>query len=151
MYSTHKINLFFAINFCPTASLRLILCAQCCCLLQILQGPNLSVVLQLSPDEVNEFHAQQSLSQHDEYTVGKKECKENIAVGGKGRGRWGKQQGSLHHTCTVVHKQYKPHTLGIIYLIDLFFFAKSCVPNGRIIYKICVSCFFCAQKKTLWN
>ena len=48
MYSTHTINLFFAINFCPTTILRLILCPQCCCLLQILQGPNLSVVLQLS-------------------------------------------------------------------------------------------------------
>ena len=45
MYFTHKINSFFAINFYPTAILRLILCSQCCCLLQILQGPNLSVVL----------------------------------------------------------------------------------------------------------
>ena len=33
---THKINLSFAINFCPTTILRLILCPQCCCLLQIL-------------------------------------------------------------------------------------------------------------------
>ena len=35
MYSTHKINLFFAINFCPTTILRLILCPQCCCLLYL--------------------------------------------------------------------------------------------------------------------
>ena len=57
----------------------------------------------------------------------------------------------LHHNCTIVHKQYKPYTLRIIYSINLFFFANSCVPNGRIISKICVSCFFCDQKKTLWN
>ena len=104
MYSTHKINLFFAINFCPTTILRLILlCPQCCCLLQILQGPNLSVV-----------------SASSEGKIGKKEFKENIAVGGKGRGRWGKQQGSLHHTYTIVHKQYQPYTLRIIYLTYFF-------------------------------
>ena len=61
--------------------------------------------------------------------VGKKECKENIAVGGKGRGRWGKQQGSLHRTCTIVHKQYQPYTLRNIYLT--YFFCEILCPERQ--------------------
>ena len=36
----------------------------------------------------------------------------------------------LHHNCTIVHKQYKPYTLRIIYLISLFFLR---IPVSRII------------------
>ena len=32
----------------------------------------------------------------------------------------------LHHNCTIVHKQYKPYTLRIIYLINLFFCEFLC-------------------------
>ena len=56
MYSTHKINFCFAIKFGLTDILRLILRPQCCCLLQILQGPNLSVVPSRSPESLRCKH-----------------------------------------------------------------------------------------------
>ena len=77
--------------------------------------------------------------------VGKKECKENIAVGGKGRGRWGKQQGSLYHTCTIVHKQYQPYTLRIIYLT--YFFCKILCPERQNYLKNLRFLFFFALRK----
>ena len=77
--------------------------------------------------------------------VGKKECKENIAVGGKGRGRWGKQQGSLHHTCTIVHKQYQPYTLRIIYLT--YFFCEILCPERQNYLKNLRFLFFFALRK----
>ena len=81
--------------------------------------------------------------------VGKKECKENIAVGGKGRGTWGKQQGSLHHTCTIVHKQYQPYTLRIIYLT--YFFCEILCPERQIYLKNLGFLFFLRSEKSTQN
>jgi hypothetical protein len=77
----------------------------------------------------------------------KKECKENIAVSGKGQGRWGKQQGSLHQTCTIVHKQYKPYSLRIICLINLFFFGEILCPERQNDLKNLRFLFFLRSKK----
>ena len=79
--------------------------------------------------------------------VGKKECKENIAVSGKGGGRWGKQQGSLHHTCTIVHKQYKPYTLRIIHLTNLFFCEFLCPERQNYLKNLRFFFFFLQSEK----
>ena len=48
----------------------------------------------------------------------------------------------MHHTCTIVHKQYKPYILRIIHLINLFFFCEILCPERQNYLKILRFLFF---------
>ena len=56
-----------------------------------------------------------------------------------------KQQGSLHHTCMIVHKQYQPYTLQITYLT--YFFCEILSPRQDYL-KILRFLFFLRSEKS---